>query len=233
MKKAFLVLFLSGVAIAATPYMRIEKPLVQPAGDPAYDTKLDTGFNVIDAHDHSTSKGVQLKSAALAGVSTQHFADGSVTNAKLLPQRVVQESIAGSLGSFNINRLPETDLTGTTAAVTDYTLITAIGVVTSGRPIEFGFTGHANSACRFVQNRGSAGSCSVKVSFLSSTDGAQDFFFTYDAWNELPKPCSDLKQIVPVSGAGSAVISVYLKGVSTSMVDACAIENGALWGEEI
>lgn len=235
MKKFLSILFLNGAALsAATPYMRIEKPLVQPSGDPAYDTKLDTAFNVIDAHDHSDGKGVQLKGAAITGVTTQNFADGSVTNAKLAVPTVYQAGLFSASGGFYINQLEEdTNLLGTTAAVTTYTTIGAVGLTSLGRPVEFGLTnGNSTSSCQFLQNAGSAGSCEVKFTFTAN-GSSQDFYHTYDGFNLPTPPCTDMKYIVPVSGSSSVLISVSLKGVSTSTVSACAIRSGAIWAQEI
>lgn len=80
-------------AWSATPNMGINKPT---SGDTNYVSKIDTALDLIDSHDHSTGKGVQISSSGIAngavgtnqiadlGVGTADIAANAVTSAKIL-----------------------------------------------------------------------------------------------------------------------------------------------------
>jgi len=52
--------------MSTTPYMGLVLPTPTVTAGPAYATQNNTAFGTIDSHDHSTGKGVQVRTAGLA-----------------------------------------------------------------------------------------------------------------------------------------------------------------------
>lgn len=99
MKKIYWLGFLPLVALAAiTPNMLLNKPV---SGDTNYVQKIDTIFNQIDSHDHTTGKGVQIPTGGLA--------NGSVTSIKIANQAVGNAQLG--LGSVTTQNLADDSVT--------------------------------------------------------------------------------------------------------------------------
>lgn len=80
---------------AITPNMELDKPVT---GETNYAEKINAIFNKVDAHDHSTGKGVLISSSGLAtsAVTTVKINDGAVTESKLATDSVVTGKILDS-----------------------------------------------------------------------------------------------------------------------------------------
>ncbi len=71
-------------------------------GDFFNHTDLSNNFNAIDAHDHSTGKGVSIPAAGLASnaVTTSKINDGAVTASKLAANSVTQAKLDSAFGAL-------------------------------------------------------------------------------------------------------------------------------------
>lgn len=111
--------------------------LVVPAsGDTDYPTSISDSFTLVDTHDHTPGKGVQValggiaagavNAAALASnaVTTVKILDANVTRAKL---ESVGQQISASSGVFSSSSASATDVTNLSVSIT-----------TTGRPVFVG-----------------------------------------------------------------------------------------------
>ena len=65
--------------------MALDLPVVGSTAGPDWATKLNAAITTVDAHDHTTGKGVQIPAGGIAAnaVTTAKIQDGAVTAAKL------------------------------------------------------------------------------------------------------------------------------------------------------
>lgn len=106
---------------------------IPATGDRDYPTSISDSFNLIDTHDHSPGKGVQIPGTALAdniittakildaNVTTDKIADNAVTTAKILDANVTNAKIAET--TLTTNKLVDNIIT--TAKILDANVTTA------------------------------------------------------------------------------------------------------------
>lgn len=80
-------------AFTLTPNMSLKVPAV---GDTDYPTSISDSFTLIDAHDHTAGKGVQIPTEGIenSAVTTAKINDSAVTSAKLGANSVINGKIA-------------------------------------------------------------------------------------------------------------------------------------------
>lgn len=101
-------------------------------GTTSYPAESDSNFDIIDLHDHSSSKGVQITAGGIASnaVTTAKILDQNVTQAKLAARATGTTVAAGgvaisnSSGTFTKTTTPEEDITNLSVTIT-----------TTGRPV--------------------------------------------------------------------------------------------------
>ena len=97
LKRFSLLLLIASSAQAATtsPNMSL---LIPAVGDTDYPTSITNSFTLMDAHDHSTGKGVLINAAGLASnaVTTAKILDSNVTTNKIADLNVTTGKIADS-----------------------------------------------------------------------------------------------------------------------------------------
>jgi len=87
----------------ATPFLNLDLPVVLTTLGPEWATKVNEAFETIDAHDHSSGKGVRIKTAGL-----QINADLSMNDFRLTDVRAVklQDDVSATLtGATNAGSL--------------------------------------------------------------------------------------------------------------------------------
>lgn len=114
--------------------------LVIPAiGDSDYPGSISTSFNLIDAHDHTTTKGVQIPTAGIA--------NAAVTRAKL---SALGQQVSFSCASFTTASTSFVDVTNLSVSIT-----------TTGRPVYVAMisdgSGFESSVSAVVDTTGSGG----------------------------------------------------------------------------
>lgn len=204
----YLLSLLSGLAFAqATPNMGLVKP---EADDTNYRQKIDTILNQVDAHDHTTGKGVQIPSSGIAdgaitsskiaggsitsakiavgGVSTQNIADGAITIAKRAT--ISMTSQYASVGNVAIS--PVSTLSTSTSSFVNVTS-QEFGLVSTGRPVAIGYRPSSGGSACFFQATSTA-ECSLKWVVNGSDYQLQTFTGVL--------PCTSVNTVVPLS-AGS------------------------------
>jgi len=150
MKKLFLLLLSCNVFAVTTPNMLLSSPVV---GDTNYPTQITTSLSLIDAHDHTVGKGVQVGSGGLAAgsvvastigtsaVTTVKIQDTAVTTAKITDLNVTTAKInALAVTTAKIN-----DLAVTTGKINDLAVtrikLEAVGLQASSSSGAFSMTG--------------------------------------------------------------------------------------------
>ncbi len=103
-----------------TSNMGLNTPSV---GDTDYPTKVSASFPLIDAHDHSTGKGVQISTAGIAdaAITTVKILDANITKAKLA---ALGQQLSSSSGAFSMSSTTLADVTNLSVSIT-----------TTGRPV--------------------------------------------------------------------------------------------------
>lgn len=103
------------------------------AADEYDHTELSNNFVLVDAHDHSTGKGVQVPTGGIANlaVTTAKLADGAVTTAKIADEAITYAKIASaarpwSLGDIKYQWFPSggSSIVGSEWAVADGSTLT-------------------------------------------------------------------------------------------------------------
>lgn len=200
-----LLCLLSSVAFAqATPNMGLVKP---ESNDTNYRQKIDTILNQVDAHDHTTGKGVQIPSGGIAdgAITASKIADGSITSAKIAVGGVSTQNIAD--GAITIAKRATMSMTSQYASVgnvaispvstlststSSFVNITSqeFGLVSSGRPVAIGFRPANGTAACFFQATSTA-ECSVKWVVNGADYQLQTFTGTL--------PCAAVNTAIPLS----------------------------------
>lgn len=128
-----------------TTNMSLSTPL---AGETDYVTSVSDSNTLVDAHDHTTGKGVQIPTGGIANlavtagkiaadaVTTAKILDANVTKAKLV---AVGQQIAATGGAFVTSSSSRVDVTGLSVSITTSGRPVIVGVV-SGDTASFGFT---------------------------------------------------------------------------------------------
>lgn len=109
--------------------MNLSTPI---SGENDYPTSVANSFTAIDAHDHSSGKGVPLPTTSLSGqITTAQITDLNVTTAKIAALNVtrakieaVGQQVSSSSGTFSSSSTTFIDVTNLTVTIT-----------TSGRPV--------------------------------------------------------------------------------------------------
>jgi hypothetical protein len=127
-----LPLLFAGIAFAytTTPNMSLKTPA---PGDTDYPTSISDSFTLIDAHDHSSGKGVQIPAGGIAGgaVTTAKINDLAVTTGKLADNAVTRAKLA-AVG----HQISDSSGTASTSS-TSYGDVTnlSVTITTTGRPV--------------------------------------------------------------------------------------------------
>lgn len=188
--KFAVVLFAFGSSLIAYAYtttsnMSLKIPV---SGDTDYPTSISDSFTLIDAHDHTTGKGVQIPAGGIAAnaitgaklhssivdnstieinANALRVKDGGITKAKLAAPNIQVSSpcgtVAGTDYSFQISGNPValTDVTGCTVTIT----------VAAGRSVVLGFMDNYNAGNTFgngllYMNNAGAGGSSFDLAFV-------------------------------------------------------------------
>jgi len=144
-------------------------------GDSTYPAETDVAVGKVDAHDHSSGKGVLIPAAGLASnsvttvkiadanVTTDKIADANVTTAKILDANVTTSKIAdaaitqakrASLGQQISSSSGTYSTTSTSVvAVTNLTL----SITTTGRPVMLMVIPATSGTCNFETSGGASG----------------------------------------------------------------------------
>lgn len=113
----------------STTNMNLSIPL---SGETNYPTSVSSSFSNIDAHDHTSGKGVQIPAAGLASdsVTTAKIVDLNVTTAKIAANAVTRAKLVA------VGQQQSGSIAFTTAS-TSYVDITgaSITITTTGRPV--------------------------------------------------------------------------------------------------
>lgn len=111
-----------------TSNMSLVKPSV---GDTDYPTSVSDSFELVDDHDHSTGKGVQIPAGGLASnsVTTAKILDANVTKAKLA---ALGQQISASCGTFTTTSAVAVDVTNLTVTITTIGRPVFIGLIPDG-----------------------------------------------------------------------------------------------------
>lgn len=87
----------------ATPFLNLDLPVVLTTLGPEWATKVNEAFEVIDEHDHSSGKGVQIKTAGLNINADLSFNDFRATDVKAVK---LQDDLSATLtGATNAGSL--------------------------------------------------------------------------------------------------------------------------------
>lgn len=217
MKKYLSLLAL--VAVVAFSATTANMGLVKPATDGSesnYVGKIDTILNVIDAHDHTTGKGVQIPSGGIAdgAITTSKIANQSVTIAKRAAVTVGTSVGAGGLA------MAATIASATSVGATETSLGQTITLVTTGRPVEIGLQGATGSVCALS----GASECEIRFS-QTGTDSA-----TYRAAYGTYEACNAARVVIAPISAGTYSYTAVVDRVGVS--GNCAATNVKLYGVE-
>lgn len=131
---------------------------IPQTGDTSYPTSVTDSMTLIDAHDHTSGKGVQIPTGGIAdlAVSTAKLAAGAVTQAK---RASLGQQVSSSSGSYSSTSTSYADVTNLTVSIT-----------TTGRPVFIGLISDGSiSKMGMEDNGGSTQSVSVKI-VRGSTD---------------------------------------------------------------
>lgn len=122
------------------PNILLESPVT---GDSNYPSSITTSLANIDAHDHTTNKGVQIPTAGIANlaVTTAKIADSNVTTLKIADSNVTTAKIA----ALNVTRAKlealGQQLSASCGAIDDASAVyvdatnLSVTITTSGRPV--------------------------------------------------------------------------------------------------
>jgi hypothetical protein len=123
--------------------------LIPESGDTDYPSSASTSLTSIDAHDHTTGKGVQIPTAGVvdSAITAIKIATNAVTTVKILDANVTKAKLAAlgqqisssDSGSF-------TDTSGTDVDVTNL----SVSITTTGRPVFIGIIGNNNVGGSYV-----------------------------------------------------------------------------------
>lgn len=240
--KKWLILLFPVVAFAVTQNMRFNKPKLS-GSDTEYLEKFDTIFDQIDAHDHTSGNGVRIRGAALAGVSTQHFASGAITSAKLTINSVTGAAIAdgsvtiaklapmpvstglSSVGGFVTSIASGSFLTSSTAFVTSVSAQVFVNTYENYGPVMMGLKPANDSSACYLGSL-SGGGCEFRI-----TDELFDYFVLPIGELALV-PCSSIK--LPFFPSSAIFVGGYYKLQARSTgSSACFIENASLYGYQL
>lgn len=115
----------------ATSNMNLVTPV---PGDTDYPTKTADNNNLVDAHDHTSGKGVQIPAAGIAdgAISADKIAASAVSTAKILDAAVTKAKLA-ALGQQTVV-LSGSSFSTTSATAVDVTGM-SVSITTTGRPV--------------------------------------------------------------------------------------------------
>ena len=116
---------------STTNDMSLKIPTV---GETDYPTSISDSFTLIDDHDHSSGKGVQIPTGGIA--------NSAITRAKLA---ALGQQVSSSCGSFSTSSLTYVDVTNLSVAIT-----------TTGRPVFIGLIADGAGLAGFGATSGSA-----------------------------------------------------------------------------
>lgn len=209
MKNILILLFVlvaNAFAATTTSNMSLSVPSV---GDTDYPTSISNSFNSIDAHDHTSGKGVQIPTGGISdsAVTTAKIADSNITTNKLAANSVTQakraalgHQLSSSSGSFSTSNITATDITNLSVTIT-----------TTGRPVFIGLihdentTNSPNQGCGLFAE--SSGSVTSVVGTFYILEGSTVISYTYlrndgsSSNRKIYVPCSSLWTIrVPAAG---------------------------------
>lgn len=242
MKKWLILLLFPVVAFAVTQNMRFDKPKLS-GSDTEYLEKFDTIFDQIDAHDHTSGKGVRIRSSALAGVSTQHLGSGAITSSKLTVNSITGAVIAdgsvtiaklapmpvstglSSVGGFVTSIASGSFLTSSTAFVTSVSAQVFVNVYENYGPVLMGLKPADNSSACYLGSL-TGGGCEFRI-----TDELFDYYVMPIGELALV-PCSSIR--LPFLPLSAFVVGGYYKLQARSTgSSACFIENASLYGYQL
>lgn len=120
--------------------------VVPTTGETNYPTSISSSMTLIDAHDHTSGKGVQIPSGGIedAAISAAKIASNAVTTAKILDSNVTTAKIAANAVTRakleSVGQQFSSDVsynTTTHDSIGNYTDITSatLSITTTGRPV--------------------------------------------------------------------------------------------------
>jgi hypothetical protein len=161
----YLVLFFTAAtawAYTTTTNMSLKTPA---SGDTDYPTSISDSFTLIDAHDHTSGKGVQVPTGGIAdsAVTTAKLGALSVTGAKIAAATVTNDKraalgqqVSSSSGGFSTSSSSAADVTNLSVTIT-----------TTGRPVFIGLVDDASGGISYLgANFGTASALEAAVAFL-------------------------------------------------------------------
>lgn len=203
-----------------TANMGITVPAV---GDDDYPTSTSSAMTVIDAHDHTSTKGVQIPTGGLedAAVTSAKLADLSVTAGKLAANSVTTAKIAN--GDVTREKLEAVGqqvssssgtFTTTSSTLTDVTNL-SVTITTNGRPVIMGLIpdGNAVDPAEIKSTDASTGASQLDVAFLEGTTVIGLWRITGENADTGPvakAPVSAFQMIYPVA-AGTYTFKVQVR----------------------
>jgi len=158
MKRLFLLLLSCNVFAVTTPNMLLSSPVV---GDTNYPTQITTSLSLIDAHDHTTGKGVQVGSGGLAAgsVVASTIGTSAVTTVKIQDTAVTTAKIT----DLNVTTAKINALAVTTAKINDL-------AVTTGKIADLAVTQGKRAALGQQLSSGSGTFSTTSSSFVDVTN---------------------------------------------------------------
>lgn len=213
---AFLFSLVGLLAYAATTaYMGLVKPATD-GSESNYVGKIDTILNVIDAHDHTTGKGVQVPSGGIAdnAITTSKIANGSITIAKRASVSVGTSVGAGGLA------IAATIASATSVGATATEIGQTITLVTTGRPVEIGLQGASGSVCAL------SGASECQIQFVQTGTASTSYEVGYGTY----EACNSARVLIAPLAAGTYTYTANVDRIGVS--GNCAATNVRLYGIE-
>lgn len=156
--------------MSITPNMALD---VADVGDSDYPTTYSTSLNLVDVHDHTAGKGVQIPTGGIVNlaVDSTKLAANSVVTSKILDANVtrakmvaVGQQVSVSCGIFSTSSMAGVDVTNL-----------AVSITSTGRPIVLELIGvDASASLISLSKLAASASCDIVIQRDATTN-----VFTY------------------------------------------------------